>query len=336
LTPFDVFMFPGQGVQSVGMGKDLADDFEAARLIFAEVDEALGMKLSSLMWEGPSEELSFTENAQPAVMAVSMAVMRALRGQGVCTEGVGCVLGHSLGEYSALAAAGSLSIADTVRLLRLRGQAMQKAVPAGHGAMAALIGFDISSAADVVSEACCEGEFCQIANDNSHDQIVVSGTREAVNRAVKIASGMQGKRAVLLKVSVPSHSDLMRSAAEVMKHALSGIEVRRPKVAFIPNVLGRPLEPQSDIRDLLVRQMTSLVRWRESIAYLCDDRCSGSDTHDEVQIENCVKAKRRFFELGSGKVLTNLVRRMISGSDVEVFSVGTSQDVRKAAAVLLA
>lgn len=286
------FTFPGQGSQHVGMGKALAEAHEAARTLFAEVDEALGQRLSRLMFEGPEEELTLTENAQPALMAVSLAVMRVLeREHGFRLQGaVTFVAGHSLGEYSALAAARSLSIADTARLLKLRGRAMQQATPIGTGAMAALLGLDIADVIAIAAEA-AESEICQAANDNAAGQVVISGHKAAVERAVAIAKTRGAKRAVLLSVSAPFHCALMAPAAAAMAEALGQVTMARPKVPLIANVTARPLEEPSALRKSLVEQVTGLVRWRESVA------------------EMAARGIDMFCELGAGKVLTGLARR---------------------------
>jgi [acyl-carrier-protein] S-malonyltransferase len=309
------FTFPGQGSQAVGMGKALADGFPEARAVFAEVDDALGQKLSTLIWEGPAETLTLTENAQPALMAVSIAAIRALRSQGVDVEKKAAyVAGHSLGEYSALAAAGSLALADTARLLRLRGRAMQEAVPVGEGAMAALIGLDFDVAKDV-AEAAAEGEICSIANDNGAGQIVVSGKRAAVERAVEIAREKGAKRAILLPVSAPFHCSLMAPAAKVMAAALAGVELKPPCAPLVANVVAGPIGEPEEIRRRLVEQVTGMVRWRESIAWLAG---AGVDL---------------FVEVGAGKVLSGLAKRIAEGA--ATLSVATPDDVAAAAARLV-
>jgi [acyl-carrier-protein] S-malonyltransferase len=309
------FTFPGQGSQAVGMGKALADGFPEARAVFAEVDDALGQKLSTLIWEGPAETLTLTENAQPALMAVSIAAIRALRSQGVDVEKKAAyVAGHSLGEYSALAAAGSLALADTARLLRLRGRAMQEAVPVGEGAMAALIGLDFDVAKDV-AEAAAEGEICSIANDNGAGQIVVSGKRAAVERAVEIAREKGAKRAILLPVSAPFHCSLMAPAAKVMAEALAGVELKPPCAPLVANVVAGPIAEPEEIRRRLVEQVTGMVRWRESIAWLAG---AGVDL---------------FVEVGAGKVLSGLAKRIAEGA--ATLSVATPDDVAAAAARLV-
>ncbi|MGB3489974.1 MAG: ACP S-malonyltransferase [Xanthobacteraceae bacterium] len=291
------FTFPGQGSQTVGMGKALADAFPAARAVFEEVDAALGEKLSAIIWEGPGETLQLTENAQPALMAVSLATLRVLEAEaGISVaKDAAFVAGHSLGEYSALAAAGSFSISDTARLLRTRGLAMQKAVPVGVGAMAALLGLDYETAVAVAEEA-AQGDVCQAANDNGGGQVVVSGDKAAVERAIEIAKGKGAKRAMLLPVSAPFHCRLMQPAADVMAKALSEVSVNRPTVPLVSNVLAAPISDPEEIRKRLVEQVTGTVRWRESVAYMA----SQGVTH--------------FLEIGAGKVLSGLVKRIADGA----------------------
>lgn len=286
------FTFPGQGSQAVGMGKELADAFPEARRVFEEVDDALGEKLSKLIWEGPEETLTLTANAQPALMAVSLATMRVLEDKGFDLGAkVAYVAGHSLGEYSALAAAGSLSIADTARLLRIRGSAMQAAVPVGEGAMAALLGLEFDAAMAVAAEA-AQGEVCQAANDNGGGQVVVSGARAAVERAVEIAKAKGAKRALLLNVSAPFHCALMQPAADAMAAALAGVAIKAPVVPLVANVLAAPITDPAEIRARLVEQVTGTVRWRESVAWMAE---AGVTT---------------LYEVGSGKVLSGLVKRI--------------------------
>lgn len=302
------FIFPGQGSQSVGMGKALADAFAPARAVFAEVDAALGQKLTAVMWDGPEADLTLTENAQPALMAVSLAAFRVLEAE--CgldlAKDAAFVAGHSLGEYSALAAAGSLSVADTARLLRVRGQAMQAATPVGTGAMAALIGLDFKDAAEVAAQA-SQGEVCAAANDNAPGQVVVSGAKVAVERAVEIAKSRGAKRAILLSVSAPFHCRLMQPAAERMAEALASVAIRPPRTPLIANVLARPIAEPGEIRTRLVEQVTGMVRWRESVDFMAKAGVT------------------RFVELGAGKVLTGLLKRIASGA--EGISVGTPEDV---------
>lgn len=287
------FIFPGQGSQAVGMGKDLADEFPSARAVFDQVDEALGEKLSAVMWDGPAETLTLTENAQPALMAVSMAVLAVLEHDfGITVAGnADYVAGHSLGEYSALAAAGTFSLADTARLLRTRGQAMQAATPVGTGAMAALLGLDFEAAMKVAEEA-AQGDVCQAANDNAPGQVVVSGSKAAVERAVDIAKSHGAKRAMLLPVSAPFHCALMQPAADVMAGALADVTMSAPAVPLVANVVASAVTDANDIRDNLVTQVTGTVRWRESVAWMVDNGVTG------------------FVEVGAGKVLTGMARRM--------------------------
>lgn len=301
------FTFPGQGSQSVGMGRALADAFPAARLVFEEVDEALGESLSRIVFDGPEDALTLTANAQPALMATSIATLRALESTGVSVATAArFVAGHSLGEYSALVAAGSLSVADAARLLRVRGRAMQEAVPAGEGAMAALLGVDLEVAAAVAAEA-AEGDVCDVANDNAPGQVVLSGAKAAVERAVALAKGRGAKRAVLLAVSAPFHCALMSPAAAVMAEALAGADVRAPVVPLYANVTAGPVTEPDEIRRLLVEQVTGTVRWRESIAALAAD---GADC---------------FVEIGAGSVLTGLAKRI--AKDARAFAVGSPADV---------
>ena len=301
------FMFPGQGSQQVGMGRALADAYPPARGVFEEVDEALGEKLSDIIWEGPEERLTLTANAQPALMTVSLAVVRVLEAEGVKTaRAVKYVAGHSLGEYSALAATGALSIADTARLLRLRGSAMQKAVPVGEGAMAALIGLDLAAAVEVASAA-AEGEVCQAANDNAPGQVVVSGAKAAVQRAIRIATDKGAKRALLLPVSAPFHCALMAPAAEAMAEALAATEIRPAAVPVVCNVTATPITEPDDIRERLVEQVTHTVRWRESVAFMAQN---GIET---------------LYELGAGRVLTGLARRIDRA--LSAHAIGTPDEI---------
>ena len=302
------FVFPGQGSQAVGMGKALADAFAPARAVFEEVDAALGEKLTRTMWEGPAEALTLTENAQPALMAVSLAAMRVLEAHaGVdLVRDARFVAGHSLGEYSALAAAGALTIADTARLLRLRGRAMQKAVPVGTGAMAALLGVEFEQAAAIAAEA-AQGQVCQAANDNGGGQVVVSGDKAAVERAVEIARGKGARRAMILPVSAPFHCTLMQPAADAMAAALANVTVNPPIIPVVANALVRPIRDPGDIVRALVAQVTGTVRWRESIAFMA---AAGVTT---------------FYEVGAGKVLSGLVRRIADSA--RGVSIGTPEDV---------
>jgi [acyl-carrier-protein] S-malonyltransferase len=279
------------------MGKALAEAFPVARAAYDEVDAALGEKLTATIWEGPSETLQLTENAQPALMAVSIATLRVLEteaGFSVARDAA-FVAGHSLGEYSALAAAGSLSVSDTARLLRIRGQAMQKAVPVGAGAMAALLGLDYEAAAAVANEA-AQGQICQAANDNGAGQVVVSGDKAAVDRAVEIARAKGAKRAMLLPVSAPFHCKLMQPAADAMERALAEISIRKPAAPLVANVLATEITDPDEIRRRLVEQVTGTVRWRESVAYMAS------------------RGVTRFFEIGAGKVLSGLVKRIADGA----------------------
>ena len=307
------FVFPGQGSQVVGMGKGLAEAFAPARQVFEEVDAALGQKLSETIWNGPAETLTLTENAQPALMAVSLATLRALEAEAGLDLGrdVAFVAGHSLGEYSALAAAGSLTVADAARLLRTRGRAMQKAVPVGVGAMAALIGVDLEAAKAIAQEASA-GAVCAAANDNGGDQVVLSGDKSAVERAVDIAKARGVKRAMMLPVSAPFHCALMQPAAQVMAEALSQVAVTPPRVPLVANVLAAPITDPAAIVQALVDQVTGTVRWRESVT---------------VMAQAGVTA---FYEIGSGKVLTGLIKRIAEGATAS--SIGTPDDVARFAA----
>jgi len=302
------FIFPGQGSQSVGMGKPLAQAFAPARQVFAEVDAALDQKLTRIIWEGPAEELTLTENAQPALMAMSLAVMRVLEAEaGVdLARDAAFVAGHSLGEYSALAASGALSISEAVRLVRLRGRAMQESVPVGIGAMAALIGLEFDQAVAVAEQA-SEGEVCQAANDNGGAQVVVSGHRAAVERAVEIARKNGARRATLLSVSAPFHCVLMQPAADVMSAALAQVSIKPPLVPVVVNVSATPLRDPADIVRALIAQVTGTVRWRESVRVMAAAGVS------------------KFYEVGAGKVLSGLVRRIAQGA--QITSVGTPEEV---------
>jgi [acyl-carrier-protein] S-malonyltransferase len=309
------FIFPGQGSQAVGMGKALADASPAARAVFAEVDEALGQKLSQLMWEGPEADLTLTENAQPALMAVSLAVMRVLEAEhGLKLQDIAkFVAGHSLGEYSALAAAGTFSLADAARLLKTRGRAMQAATPVGTGAMAALLGLDFPDAV-AVAEAAAQSEICQAANDNAPGQVVVSGHKAAVERAVVLAKEKGAKRAVMLQVSAPFHCALMQPAAEAMAKALANTPMRPPVVPVFSNVLAAPLSDPEDIRKALVAQVTGTVRWREGMAAMAG------------------QGVKLFCEAGAGKVLSGLVKR--TAPDSAGISMGTPDDIAQNVAQL--
>ena len=302
------FVFPGQGSQTVGMGKALAAAFGPAKAVFQEVDEALGEKLSTVIFEGPADTLMLTENTQPALMAVSLAVIRVLEAEAGLDlkRDAAFVAGHSLGEYSALAAAGALTVADTARLVRTRGRAMQKAVPIGTGAMAALLGLDFDTAAAVAAEA-AQGQVCQAANDNGGGQVVVSGDKAAVERAVEIAKTKGAKRAMLLPVSAPFHCALMQPAADVMAEALSKVTVKAPVVPVVANVLAKPISDPAEIVRALVAQVTGTVRWRECVGVMAG---AGITT---------------FYEAGAGKVLTGLAKRLAEGATAS--AVGTPDDV---------
>jgi [acyl-carrier-protein] S-malonyltransferase len=304
------FVFPGQGSQSVGMGRALHDSFETAREVFGEVDEALKQNLTRLIFDGPADELQLTENAQPALMAMSLAVARVLERDGKLDlqKSVTFVAGHSLGEYSALAAAGALSLGECARLLKLRGRAMQAAVPVGVGAMAAILGLDFEPAAAVAAEA-AQGEVCQAANDNGGGQVVISGHAGAVERAMELAKTRGAKRAVALPVSAPFHCALMQPAADAMAEALETADVRRPAVPVVANVTARPISAPAEIKQRLVEQVTGTVRWRESVAFMASEE--GGVT--------------RFAELGAGKVLAGLVKRI--AQDAAAVSIGAPQDV---------
>ena len=291
------FVFPGQGSQSVGMGKALAETFAPAREVFNQVDDALGEKLSATMWDGPADRLTLTENAQPALMAVSLAAVRVLEAEAGLDlkRDAKFVAGHSLGEYSALAAAGAFSLADAARLLRTRGRAMQKAVPVGTGAMAALIGLSLDEVAAIAAEA-AQGQVCQAANDNGGGQVVVSGDKAAVERAAEIAKVKGAKRAIILPVSAPFHCALMQPAAEVMAQALAGVAVKVPVVPVVANVLARPISDPAEIVQRLVEQVTRTVRWRECVSFMAGEGVAS------------------FYELGAGKVLSGLVKRIAEGA----------------------
>ena len=304
----DAFVFPGQGSQAVGMGRDLAAAFGCAREVFQEIDEALGQNLSRLMFEGPDTDLTLTENAQPALMAMSLAVVRILEKEGklAIADRARFVAGHSLGEYSALTAAGSLPLGIAAKLLRTRGQAMQKAVPVGEGAMAALVGADLAQAEAIAKDA-AQGEVCEAANDNAPDQVVISGARAAIERALGIAKERGVKRAILLPVSAPFHSSLMAPAARAMEEALAAAPVATPNVPLIANVTARPATEPNQIRELLVKQVTGRVRWRESMLAMKEAGVT------------------RIVELGAGKVLAGLAKRI--DRDLNAVSVGGPADI---------
>ena len=307
------FVFPGQGAQTVGMGRDLADAYPAARAVFDEVDSALDERLSDLIWNGDAETLTLTANAQPALMATSIAALRALESAGVTVADAGFVAGHSLGEYSALCAAGALSLADTARLLRLRGEAMQAAVPVGQGAMAAVLGLDLDAVLAVADQA-AEGEVCAAANDNDPAQVVISGHAAAVARAAELARARGAKRALMLPVSAPFHCTLMQPAAEAMEAALAEVEIAPPQVPLVSNVAARSVSDPGEIRRLLVAQVTGRVRWRESVAWM-----AGAGVTET-------------WEIGAGKALSGMVRRI--APELAARAVGTPDDVRSAAATL--
>jgi [acyl-carrier-protein] S-malonyltransferase len=308
------FIFPGQGSQAVGMGAELAKAYAPARAVFAEVDEALDQPLSKVMWEGPEDQLTLTENAQPALMAVSLAALRTLEAEKgfSLNDRVSFVAGHSLGEYSALAAAGALSLADTARLLKTRGRAMQAAVPVGQGAMAALLGAELPQAQEL-AKAASDGEVCAAANDNAPGQVVISGTRTAIERAIALAPKYGARRAVLLPVSAPFHCALMQPAADVMSGALSQVTISAPAVPLVANVLASAISDPEAIRTRLIEQVTGMVRWRESMLYL---RAQGVDT---------------LYEVGAGRVLTGLARRF---DGFEARSIGTPEELEAAATSL--
>lgn len=304
------FIFPGQGSQTVGMGKELAASFLEAREVFQEVDDALGTKLSKLMFEGPIEPLTLTENAQPAIMATSLAVFRVLEKQGKLKlpNVAAYVAGHSLGEYSALCAAGCLTLADTARLLQIRGRAMQEAVPQGKGSMGVLLGVDLDTAKTIAAEA-ASGEVCQVANDNSPGQVVISGTTGAIERAAPIASAKGAKRLLPLAVSAPFHSALMAPAAKRMEEALAGISLKAPSVPLVANVTATETVNPDEIRTLLVEQVTGMVRWRESIHYLAK------------------KGVNVTVEIGHGKILSGLTKR--TEEALQPISVGTPMEIEQ-------
>ncbi|ESR27236.1 ACP S-malonyltransferase [Lutibaculum baratangense] len=308
------FVFPGQGSQSVGMGKAIAEAYAGARAVFEEVDDALGEALSEVIWNGPDDRLTLTQNAQPALMAVSLATLRALEEEGVrLEEAAAFVAGHSLGEYSALAAAGSLSVADTARLLRTRGLAMQQAVPVGEGAMAALLGVDMPTTLAIAEDA-AQGDVLNAANDNAPGQVVVSGTKAAVERAMELAKERGAMKAVSLPVSAPFHSSLMQPAADVMAEALSKVDIRAPVVPLVANVSATAVTDPEEIRRLLVEQVTGTVRWRESVIYM-----AGQGVTELV-------------EIGSGKVLSGLAKRI--DRSVKGVSLNAPDDLKSFAASL--
>ncbi|MEO9826051.1 MAG: ACP S-malonyltransferase [Paracoccaceae bacterium] len=303
------FVFPGQGAQTIGMGQDIANAYPAAKAVFEEVDDALGEKLSDLIWNGEQDELTLTQNAQPALMAMSMAAMRALEAEGVSVDRASFVAGHSLGEYSALVAAGTLTVADAARLLRTRGQAMQAAVPVGEGAMAALLGLDFETAMAVADEV-AGNDVCEAANDNDPGQVVVSGHKGAVERAVEKAKLRGAKRAVMLPVSAPFHCSLMQPAADAMAEALSHVDMKAPNVPVVTNVQAQGTNSAAVLRDLLVEQITGSVRWRESVSWMVD--------HGVTEI----------WEIGAGKALSGMVRRI--DRSVATRAISKPEDVKAA------
>ena len=299
------FVYPGQGAQTIGMGRDLADAYPAAKAVFDEVDEALGEKLSQLIWEGDADELTLTQNAQPALMATSMAAMAALKAEGVTVDKAAYVAGHSLGEYAALCAAGTFSLADTARLLRIRGRAMQAAVPVGQGAMAALLGLSFEQAEAVAAEA-AQGEVCQVANQNDPAQNVVSGSKAAVERAIDLAKAAGAKRALLLPVSAPFHCALMAPAAEEMAGALADVTMNAPAVPVVANVVAEAVTDPEQIRKLLIEQVTGQVRWMSSVEWM------GAQGVTEV------------WEIGAGKALSGMIRRI--NKEITCVNIGTAAD----------
>ncbi len=301
------FVFPGQGAQSIGMGQALDEAYPAARAVFQEVDDALGESLSALIWQGEAEALTLTANAQPALMATSLAAFRALEAEGFGISDAAFVAGHSLGEYSALAAAGALGLADTARLLRLRGQAMQAAVPVGDGAMAALLGLDLAAASAVAKEAAGTDQVCQAANDNDPAQVVVSGHRAAVGRAVELAKARGAKRAMLLPVSAPFHCALMQPAAHAMAEALADVTIRAPAVPLVANVCAKAVRDPEEIRALLVEQVTGAVRWRESVQWMAGQGVT------------------EYWEIGAGKALCGMIRRIDKAATSR--AIGTPEDI---------
>ena len=299
------FVYPGQGAQTIGMGRDLADAYPAAKAVFDEVDEALGEKLSQLIWEGDAEELTLTQNAQPALMATSMAAMAALKAEGVTVDKAAYVAGHSLGEYAALCAAGTFSLADTARLLRIRGRAMQAAVPVGQGAMAALLGLSFEQAEAVAAEA-AQGEVCQVANQNDPAQNVVSGSKAAVERAIDLAKAAGAKRALLLPVSAPFHCALMAPAAEEMAGALADVAMNAPAVPVVANVVAEAVTDPEQIRKLLIEQVTGQVRWMSSVEWMG------------------VQGVTEVWEIGAGKALSGMIRRI--NKEITCVNIGTAAD----------
>ena len=305
------FVFPGQGAQTIGMGQALAANYPVAKAVFDEVDDALGQDLSGLIWEGDFGTLTLTANAQPALMATSLAALRALQAEGMALDTASFIAGHSLGEYSALAAAGAISIADTARLLRTRGTAMQEAVPVGVGAMAAILGMDFA-AVTALAEAASKGDVCQVANDNDPGQVVVSGHRAAVERALDLAKEAGAKRAVLLPVSAPFHCALMQPAAKRMALALAEVDIAAPALPLVSNVLASAVSDPAMIRSLLVEQVTGVVRWRESVVYLASEGVT------------------EIWEIGAGKALSGMIRRI--DRELTCQAIGSPENVAKALA----
>ena len=300
------FVYPGQGAQTIGMGRDLADAYPAAKAVFDEVDEALGEKLSTLIWEGDAEELTLTQNAQPALMATSMAAMAAMKSEGITLGRAAYVAGHSLGEYAALCAAGTFSLSDTARLLRIRGRAMQSAVPVGQGAMAALLGLSFEQAEAVAAQA-AQGDVCQVANQNDPAQNVVSGSKAAVERAIDLAKAAGAKRALLLPVSAPFHCALMAPAAKEMADALADVDMQAPSVPVVANVIAEAVSDPAEIRELLIKQVTGQVRWLSSIEWMS------------------AQGITEIWEIGAGKALSGMIRRI--DKTVATVNIGTAADV---------
>ena len=294
------YVFPGQGAQTIGMGRELPEAYPAARAVFDEVDEALGENLSALVWEGDIETLTLTRNAQPALMATSVAAMRVLEAEGFAITDAAFVAGHSLGEYSALCAAGAISLSDTARLLQIRGTAMQEAVPVGQGAMAAILGLDFATVDEIAREA-AEDEVCQAANDNDPAQVVISGHKAAVERTAALAKERGAKRALMLPVSAPFHSALMQPAATVMADALAGVDIHEPAVPLVANVRAEAVLQPGAIRQLLVEQVTGAVRWRESVAFMAEQGVT------------------EFWEIGAGKALSGMIKRPVPGAVTRSF-----------------
>ena len=300
------FVYPGQGAQTIGMGRDLADAYPAAKAVFDEVDEALGEKLSTLIWEGDAEELTLTQNAQPALMATSMAAMAAMKSLGITLDRAAYVAGHSLGEYAALCAAGTFSLSDTARLLRIRGRAMQSAVPVGQGAMAALLGLSFEQAEAVAAQA-AQGDVCQVAKQNDPAQNVVSGSKAAVERAIDLAKAAGAKRALLLPVSAPFHCALMAPAAKEMADALADVDMQAPSVPVVANVIAEAVSDPAEIRELLIKQVTGQVRWLSSIEWMS------------------AQGITEIWEIGAGKALSGMIRRI--DKTVATVNIGTAADV---------